>query len=117
MTRIGNVDHVLMLLQQQLQKLNSTDKRQQVRRTDTSSKAQSTTSMQRVASLSAKNSLSDEQIERALLRALLVDELGEAMGEDYRFDRVVSEVYRIICDDEKTRKLLQDALEQARGSA
>ena len=64
MARIGNIDHVLILLQQQLQKLDSADRKPQARRSGDVTPARSRSFVERIASLSARESLSEEQIER-----------------------------------------------------
>lgn len=117
MTRIGNVDHVLMLLQGQLQKLNGTGRKAKVSRTSRVNDTRAKSSLQRVAALAGKDGLSEEDFDRALIRALLVDQLGDGLAEDHRFDHVASEIYRIISSDAKTRGLLRRAAEQAAASA
>lgn len=117
MTRINNVDHVLMLLQQQLQKLNSTERKARSRKAGKVDDNQAKSSLRRVAALHSREGLSEENFDRALIRALLVDQLGEALAEDHRFDRVASEVYRIISEDADTLKLLREAAQEARDSA
>jgi hypothetical protein len=114
MTRIGNVDHVLMLLQQQLQKMDGTSRKTPARKADKTGKADAHSSLRRVAAIAGKNELDDETFARALVRALLVDELGEGLTEDHRFDRISAEVHRMIAKDEKFSTLLREAVAQAR---
>lgn len=114
MTRIGNVDHVLLLLQQQLQKLDGSGRKDRTRKTGKTSRNESQSSLNRVVAISGKEELDDETFARALVRALLVDELGEALAEDHRFDRIAAEVHRMIATDEQFARLLHDAVNQAR---
>lgn len=113
MTRVGNVDHVLMLLQQQLHKLQSTEKGSRNRRAKRTDNAEAQSSLRRLAAISATNEFSDEEFERALIRALLVDELGTEIADDHRFDRIAAEVFRQISSEPKTHSLLRNAVNEA----
>lgn len=110
MTRIGNVDHVLMLLQQQLQKLQSTGPGARTARVGRTVTTRKETALHRLAAISDTGDLGEQDLERALIRALLVDELGAGIADDHRFDRIAGEVWRLIADDPVTRNLLREAV-------
>ena len=114
MPRIGNVDHVLMLLQQQLQKLDGAKKREATSKTGRIAHEQDRSSLRRISEISANRDISDEDFGRALIRAILVDELGDGLSEDHRFDTLVAQVYDTIAQDDKFSQLLEDAAAEAR---
>lgn len=116
MTRIGNVDHVLMLLKQQLKKLDSTGKKARSKQAGPVEQVQSHSSLKRLSAVSSREGISEQEFEKALVRALLVDELGGSLAEDHRFDKVASEVHRLISIDPELRQLLKAAADQAQAS-
>ena len=117
MTKIGNVDQVMLLLQQQLQKLNSAPRKASSQKAGKAGEAVARTSLRRLSSIAPGEGLSDDDFSRALIRALLVDELGDALAEDHRFDRMAAEIHRLLSSDDKTAALLVDAARQARDLA
>lgn len=114
MPRIGNVDHILQIMQQQLQKLDGTKKRAVISKSGRVANGQDKSSVRRVSEIFSRSEFSDEDFVRALVRAMLVDELGDGLSEDHRFDRLVAQVYATIAKDEKFGELLRDATKQAR---
>lgn len=111
MTRISNADHVLVLLREQLQKLGRT------RRESASRAAEVRGSTPRpIARLQAMASLEEgEEFRRSLVRAILTEELGEAMANDPAFQAVVEDVYRMISASRDGRELIDRAGRQLRG--
>lgn len=116
MPRIGNVDHILQLMQQQLQKLEGAKKRDPISKSGKVAKEQDKSSVRRVSAIINQSNLSDEEFGRALVRAMLVDEMGDALSEDHRFDSLVAQVYSSIARDVKFSGLLQDATKLAKSS-
>ncbi|HZF44888.1 MAG TPA: hypothetical protein VEZ26_01020 [Sphingomonadaceae bacterium] len=115
MTRINHVDQVLLLLRQQLQRL---DKSTRSRKGSTSSAAgaqRRPTAAGRVEAVLRADDLSDEDLARTLISALLVDEFGEAAANDPAFQNMASEVHRIIASDPQAAGLLVEALKGVRG--
>lgn len=110
MTRISNVDQVLMLLRQQLQRLGKADR---------SAKGSSTAAMRaehrppapiRIEAVLRDAPLSEEDLARTLIQAMLVDEFGEAVANDHKFQNVSAEVYRLVAQDPEASRVLSAAL-------
>lgn len=115
MTRISNADHVLLLLR------NHLERTQKQRRKRTASKqgeqASAATSLQRVERLAALSDLSEAELKRALISAVLADELGEAVVNDAKFHRVVEDVLATIAEDPTASALLERAFKTLTASA
>lgn len=113
MTRIGNVDQVLLLLREQLQRAGSN------READRSGKATRANAaaprpIERARGLAALDALSEEEVRRAVLRGLLADALGEALASDPGFQAIVDEVFAIIAAMPEGGDLLDRAVAQLR---
>jgi hypothetical protein len=110
MTRISNADHVLGLLREQLQKLGRT--RQQ--RSGRAAEVRGSTPRP-IARLQATASPEDgEEFRRTLVRAILTEEMGEAMANDPAFHDVVEDVYRMISASPEGQDLIDRAGRQLR---
>lgn len=111
MTRVSNSDHVLVLLREQLQKLGRT------RREKASKSAEVRGSTPRpIARLQAMGPPDEgEEFRRTLVRAILTEEMGEAMANDPAFHAVVDDVYRMISASPDGRELIDRAGRQLRG--
>lgn len=110
MTRISSADHVLLLLQEQLGRLG---KERPTRRTPGASALGATPEpMVRLRAIVARDGLSDEDLQRALVRTLLVQQLGEALGSDAAFEAIAGDVVRIIGESAEGRALLDRAMQQ-----
>ena len=108
MTRISNADHVLLLLQEQLGRLS---KDRTGRQAPASGVRTGTPEpMARLRALAGRDGLSDEDLQRALVRTLLLQQLGEAMGSDPAFEAIAADVVRIIGDSPEGRALLDRAM-------
>ena len=113
MTRISNADHVLHLLREQLQKLGRTRQQRPGRATE----ARGSTPRP-IARLQAMASLEEgEEFRRTLVRAILTEEMGEAMANDPSFQAVVDNVYRMISATPDGQELIDRAGRQLRGAA
>ncbi len=113
MTRIGSTDQVLLLLREQLQKLGQTRKE----RTSRSGTVRKST-LRPIARLQAMGSLEEgEEFRRTLVRAILTEEMGEAMANDPSFQAVVDNVYRMISATPDGQDLIDAAGRQLRGAA
>ncbi|AKM07979.1 hypothetical protein [Pelagerythrobacter marensis] len=114
MTRIGNVDHIMVLLRQQLQRMGKVNGKVHGTRPGAAPHVAHRSAIDRIAPLAKLEDLDEQELERALIRALLTDEFGASIAEDRRFERVASEVHRIIQSDGQARSLLTAAIDQAR---
>lgn len=110
MTRISNVDQVLMLLRQQLQRLGKSDRARKSGATGASAAERRQPAMGRIEAVMRTDRLSEDELGRSLVAALLVDEFGEGPANDHKFRQVADEVYRIISADPQAKKVLGDAL-------
>ncbi|WP_338446515.1 hypothetical protein V5F89_01580 [Pelagerythrobacter marensis] len=114
MTRIGNVDHIMVLLRQQLQRMGKVDGKARGSKSGATAHTARRSAIDRIAPLARLDDLDEREFERALIRALLTDEFGASIAEDHRFERIASEVHRIIRSDEQAQSLLTAAIGQAR---
>lgn len=113
MTRVSGADQVLLLLREQLQRMD----RGRVRRTRTERAGAATPRpLERLHDLTAFDQLPDEERRRTLVRAVLTEELGEAVANDPSFQAVLDEVSRIIGESEEGRTLVERAARQLRGA-
>ena len=111
MTRISQADQVLILLREQLQRIGRTRKE----RSSRTGKAQASTPRP-IARLQAMGSLEEgEEFRRGLVRAILTEEMGEAMANDPSFQAVVDNVYRMISATPDGQELIDRAGRQLRG--
>ena len=108
MTRIGNVDQVLLLLREQLQRAG---KGRQTARKSRSGPA-APRPLDRVRALAAIDSLSDDELRRAVVRGVLTEEFGEAVGNDAALQTIVDEVVRIIGETQGGSELISRAVAQ-----
>lgn len=114
MTRIGNTDQVLLLLREQLQKLGQNRKE----RTSRSATVRGASTPRPIARLRAMDSYEEgEEFRRTLVRAILTEEMGEAMANDPSFQAVVDNVYRMISATPDGQELIDAAGRQLRGAA
>lgn len=117
MTRISNVDQVLMLLRQQLQRLDKSTRSRKGSASSASGPQRRPSAAGRVEAVLRTGDLSDEDLARTLVTALLVDEFGEAAANDPAFQHMAAEVHRIIASDPQAAGLLAEALKGVRGTA
>ena len=113
MTRITNADHVLLLLREQLQKIGRSRKERPGRAGEVRG-----STPRPIARLQAMGSAEDgEEFRRSLVRAILTEEMGEAMANDPSFQAVVENVYRMISATPDGQELIDRAGRQLRGAA
>lgn len=114
MTRVTNTDQILLLLQQQLQRVSEQKSKRRTARTDSNRSSQLPT-IGRLKALAQLEELSNEEFERTLIQGLLIDEFGEAFVNDPRFQKMVDKVLIIISSDLQTRQLLLGAKRELMG--
>ncbi len=110
MTRISNVDQVLMLLREQLQRLGKSDRSRKTAGGGATATERRQSAAARIEAVMRVDTLSDEELGRTLVAALLVDEFGESAANDHKFRKLAEEVYRIIASDTEAKRLLGEAL-------
>lgn len=111
MTRISNVDQVLVLLRQQLQRLGKSDRSKKSGVASPPAAERRKAAAGRIEAVMRTDDLSEEDLGRTLVAALLVDEFGEGAANDHKFRKLADEVYRIIASDNEAKRLLADAME------
>lgn len=111
MVSISNVDLVMAALRARLERL-SRDKRTayssaavSARRKEERSEAGEIANLQR---------LPPQEFDRALVGLLLEQELGEGLGSDPRFKRLVERTSAILADDPEIQALFREIQQQAR---
>lgn len=111
MTRIGNLDQVLLLIREQLQRT--------ARARTASAKARpgqaetlSARPLDRVRALAALDTLEEEELRRVIVRGLLAERFGDAVGNEPALIAIVEEVSRIIGETPEGRELMDRALAQ-----
>ena len=113
MTRVTQTDQIMHLLRQQLQRLGKNTKGTRTAATGKSA-AQRQSPLTRVTALAALDNLPDDDLAKALVRALLTEEFGEALASEPRFARIVEDVHRMIAEDAQTGPLLAQSLAAVR---
>ncbi|HWU94986.1 MAG TPA: hypothetical protein VN029_05270 [Sphingomonas sp.] len=115
MTRVGNVDQVLLLLREQLQRAGRT---RGVTAKSRAREAEASTArpLDRVRALAALDTLEEEDLRRAVVRGLLAEQFGEAVGNDPALIAIVDQVSRIIGETAEGRELMDRALAQLKES-
>jgi hypothetical protein len=113
MTRISNVDHVMLLLRTQLQRMAKSDRQQKSGKISTPAERRGP-AVGRIEEITRVDELSEDDLARTLVGALLVDEFGEAVANDPKFQALVDDVHRIIASDADSKALLQDALREVK---
>lgn len=111
MTRVGNVDQVLLLLREQLQRAGrgrETGRKAAVDRTGRAAQRP----LDRVRALAALDSLNEDDVRRAVVRGILTEELGEGVGNDAQLQAIVDDVIRIIGETPGGARLIDRAVAQ-----
>lgn len=110
MTRITSSDQALLLLQEQLRRID----RGRTGRSERTSSGRKITPrpIARLQSAAALDQLSDEEVRRTLVRALLAEELGEGVANDPAFQTIVEDVFRLINASSDGRELIARAARQ-----
>ena len=107
MTRVSNTDQVLLLLRQQLQRMSGKPGAKRAAKTESGKAPQQAIS--RLKALAQLEDLNSDDFERTLIQGLLIDEFGEGIVNDPRFQKLVEKVLAIISSDQQTRQLLMGA--------
>jgi hypothetical protein len=113
MTRINPADQILLMLRAQLEHAGKTKRANlQAPRTTTRSKR---AALERVRDTLTTGDAPLQEMRRALVSALLVEEFGESTLNDPQFQNMVDRVIATIQRDEKTNTILESALSSLKG--
>lgn len=112
MTRINQVDQALLVLREQLQRMSKA----RGQRTEGARRSERSTPkpMARLSGLATLDALPDDQLRRTLVRALLAEELGDAIAADPAFASVSDDVFRMLSESEEGQELMAQAARQLR---
>jgi len=110
MTSIGHVDQVLLLLREQLRRME----RKKGAAAPRSDRSGPTRPMARLQAIATVQALSDEDVERSLVYSLLLEQFGEAIANDPKFQTVIDDVVRLIRSNPDTRSVLGQSVRQLR---
>ena len=116
MPRITNSDQVILLLQNQLQRLNRGNSKK-VRRTNSDKQKVEKTPLNRVQSIAQREELEDDVIKRTLIGGILTEEFGAKVANDPSFQKMIDSVYAAIENDEQARTLLNGSVSQIKRAA
>jgi hypothetical protein len=103
---ISNVDLVMAALRSRLRRVTA-DKRAGKTQARPAQHLDHPVGHLPVETLGAMRKLPSDEFERALIRAVLETELGEAISEDPRFHRLVDQTHRILREDPELRQVLR----------
>ncbi len=115
MTRIGNIDQVLLLLREQLQRAG---RGRDAGRTARAGRGTEATArpLDRVRALATLDTLEEEELRRAVVRGLLAEQFGDAVSNEPALIAIVDEVARMIASSAEGRELMDRALVQLKES-
>lgn len=108
MTRITSVDQALLLLRAHLQRTERPPRASG----GPAAPAARRSALQRAREIAARGEASEDDLHRALIAGILLDELGGAIEDDARFQEIVTKVKEAIVADEGGRRALSKALSQ-----
>jgi hypothetical protein len=112
MTRINPADQILLMLRAQLERAGKAKRANpQAPRTSMRSKRDA---LERVRDTIAKGDAPPQELRRALVSALLVEDFGETTLNDPQFQNLVDRVMATIQHDEQTNTILENALTSLR---
>lgn len=113
MTRVTNADQVLLVLRERLQRLGQ--RRSEGRSPSKLANRDDVGPISRLRQSDALSGLSDEEMHRGLVRAMLAQEWGDAVANDAGFLRIVEDVACLLEGSAEGRNLLESAGRQIRG--
>ena len=111
MTRIGNVDQILLLLREQLQRAGET--RVQTRRSQADAGDRTEPRpLDRARTLASLDAIDPDERRRLIVRTLLLEEFGEKAGTDPAFASLVDRVMAMVRDIPEGGELIDRAVRQ-----
>jgi hypothetical protein len=109
LTRITTTDQVLLLLRAQLERLR---KARGQEKAASASRQQTQSPIERLKAIVSAEALGPQLVDRALITSLLIEEFGDEIANDPRFQRLSEEVHRLIAESDAGRDLIRDAAAQ-----
>lgn len=114
MTRISASDQILTLLRARLERNAALKKGRKAGPVAGTDRGEAS-NLQRIRALAQIGDLSDEDFNRSLLQGLLIQQFGEAMANDPRFQDVVTRITEILDSDTEGRSILAAARRELAG--
>ncbi|MBC7768239.1 MAG: hypothetical protein H7124_05580 [Phycisphaerales bacterium] len=112
MTRITNADQVLLLLRAQLQR-SEKQRRKETSRTN-AGRSERGRPLERLKGLIDEGRTPHAELARAMIAAVLADDLGEDVVNEPRFQAMVEQVWTTIERDPASSALLRDCVASLR---
>jgi hypothetical protein len=109
LTRVGGAEHVLALLRARLQRMQRS-RRKNAKPTQGETRLTGSARLQQIAEAGG----ADDDVEHAVLAAILQDEFGDAIANEPKFQETIGEVLAVLRRDEHGRVLLQRTLADLR---
>ncbi len=111
MTRIDQNQQLIALVRQQLSQVS----RARIARTakvrnDKSS--DSTHDVGKIRKLAAREGISEEEMQRALVQGILIEEFGEGVINDAKFQQIVDRITGLLQADDRAAVLLQQSVQR-----
>jgi len=101
----------MILLRQKLERAAELKKGQKAKSVGSTAR-DDPSSIQRIRALAQMDTLSDEDLERSMIQGLLVEELGEALVNDPKFQQLVSRITEMLATDDAAKALLAAARQE-----
>ncbi|MCW4463808.1 hypothetical protein OK349_19050 [Sphingomonas sp. BT-65] len=114
MTRIGNVDQILLLLREQLQRAGEGRARSGASQTRAGDRAEQRP-LDRARTLASLGAIDPEERRRLIVRTLLLEELDETAGADPAFAALADQVLAMVRDVPGGDELIDRAVRQLGG--
>lgn len=105
MTRISASDHIIILLRQKLERAAALKKGGKSQKSGELA-GKDGSNIHRVRALAQMEALGDEDIDRSLVQGLLLEEFGEALVNDPKFQQLVSRIVDLLANDDAGKALL-----------
>lgn len=110
MPRIDGSDRVLLLLEEQLARLGKDRRAGQVGSDPVA--GGTSAPLDRTRRLAGNKAVGEEELQRTMVRNILLDQFGDQIGGDAAFDDLSARVFRMMSDNEEGRALIDRALDQ-----
>jgi len=115
MTRVGNIEQVMLLLREQLQR--SSRARAPAGKEAGRIGGATLRPLDRVRALAAFEDLPEKELRRAVVRGILSEEFGDAVGVDAAFTRLIDDVAHAIEALPGGPELMAQAIAQLKGQS
>lgn len=112
MSNISRVDQAVLQLRTQLQRIA----RERAQRGSNAASV-SPGPLERLREAGSSGAFGEEEFRRKFVRALLTEELGEALANQPEFERISNEVSRMLNEDPDSRELVDAAIRQLGNAA